>query len=257
MPHTPAAPDSDLTDADALLNEACERNAVIELHRRDNNESIPAARGRMLAVRDDALVIAEPQIIGRDSRLSAGVAVDAFFLAGDVMLHFVSEIISTTEMVRLNEHKRVRAFTISAPEAIAPGQRRSYFRTLVLGDEPVRATLRAVLSADPIQCPIDAAPIAAEMVDGSPLGFGLNVHESDARRVRLYDLFFMSFTIPGDQQMRTLLVELRQNRDLGDTGLRRFGMLTHAWPTRRDHNLTIQPVLRWLHEVQRRRLRAA
>jgi len=247
----------DVADTAALLAEACERNAVIELHRKDNSESIPAARGRMLIVRDDVLYIAEPQLIGRDARLHPGTAVDAFFLAGDVMLQFTSEILSTNEMLRLNNRKRIRGFAIAAPAAITPGQRRAYYRTLVVSEGPVKVTLTPVLSIDPLQCPVDGQPIYGTLIDGSPLGFGVNAPAESLRGVKLYDLFFLSFAIPKSEEPITVLVELRQDRDLGEIGYRRLGFLNHLWPSRREHTFAMQPVLRWINDVQRRALRAA
>jgi len=257
MTHSTAKPESDAADVIDVLVSACERNAVIELHRRDNNESIPAARGRMLSLREDVLYIAEPQIIGRDARLSPGTAIDAFFLADDVMLHFTSEIISTTEMLRLNKDKRVRGYSIAAPTSIAPGQRRSYYRTLVLSEGVVHVTLHPVTSTDPIQCPIDATPVVGTLIDGSPLGFGVNVPNAGIKILRLYETFFLSFTIPRVNIDITTLVELRQNREIDSIGARSLGLLTVPWPTLRKHNLAMQPVLHWFNEAQRRMLRSA
>ena len=248
------------TDPDAIgkLDDACARNAVIEIHRQDNYEAVPAARGRMLLIRDDLLFVAEPQVIGRESRLAPGKEVDAYFSADGVMLHFESEIVSTTETIRLNEEKRVQAYTLTLPTRVIPGQRRSYYRTLVLNQDRIEITLRHVHSVEPIQCAAHEPPFVGSLVDGSPLGFGANIPNTTAWRFALYDAFFLSFQIPEEAHGEfTTLVEIRQSRDIETIGVARLGMMMLPWPNRRDHVRSLQPILRWLKKVDRLSRRAA
>lgn len=257
MPPQSKAEQPDTQDLAALIQEACARNTVIELHRRENHDLVPAARGRMMVTRADKLFVAEPQIIGRDTRLFVGQRVDAFFVSSGVIFQFETEILSTDEMIRLNNQKRVRAFMLSAPTRVTPGQRRGFFRTLVLSEANISAVLRFVPEIDPMYCSIATPPIVGAVVDASPLGFGLNLPNVTPTRMKMYSNYFITFTIPGTSDKITTLTELRQAREIPEINATRVGLMMVPWPSRREHTLSIQPLLRWLNEIQRRSRRVA
>ncbi len=257
MPPQSKAEQLETQDLATLINEACARNTVIELHRRENHDLIPAARGRMMVARQDTIFVAEPQIIGRDNRLHVGQRVDAFFACSGVILQFETEILSTDETVRLNNQKRVRAYMLSAPKRVTPGQRRGFFRTLVLSEANIGATLRHVPRIDPIQCSIVTPAFVGTVVDASPLGFGINIPNVSPSRLKVYDNYFLTFSIPGTMDKITTLAELRQSREIPEINATRVGLMMVPWPSRREHTLSIQPLLRWLNEIQRRTRRVA
>ncbi len=244
-------------EAFQALDDACARNAVIELHRQDNHQNIPAARGRMLMIKDDLLFVAEPQVIGRDSRLVKGMAVEGFFNVNGVIHCFTSTIESLHATIRLNEKKKVLGYALSQPTEIRLGQRRSYFRTSLLSDKPINGTLRLVTSIDPIQCRIGEPPLTGTLVDGSPTGFGINLPNTPPSKIKLYDTFFLKFAVPDTSHRLELLVETRQIREIPNIGATRLGLLTVTWPNQREHTLAIQPLLQLLSEIQRRQRRVA
>lgn len=244
-------------EAHQILDDACARNAVIELHRQNNHQNIPAARGRMLMTKDGLLFVAEPQVIGRESRLIKGMMVEAYFTLSGVIYCFTSTIESLHATIRLNEQKKVLGYALAEPATIRPGQRRSYYRTSLVSDKPISARLRAVSSVDPIQCPIDEPPMSGTLVDGSPTGFGMNLPNVPPSRIKLYDTFFLTFAVPNSPHTMHLLVEARQIREIPNIGATRLGLLTVPWPNQREHTLTMQPLLQLLSEIQRKQRRVA
>ncbi len=240
-----------------LLDEACARNAVIELHRQNNHQNIPAARGRMLMLREGLLFIAEPQVIGRESRLIKGMSIEAYFSVSGSIHCFTTTIESLHAAIRLNESKKILGYALAQPAKIRPGQRRSYFRTSLIGEDPVTAHLYPVASVDPIQCSIEDSPLVGTLVDGSPTGFGVNLPNIAPSRFRLYDHYFISFNIPETTARLNLLVETRQAREIKSICATRLGLLTIPWPNQREHTLAIQPLLQMLSDVQRRQRRVA
>lgn len=244
-------------EARLVLDDACARNAVVELHRQNNHQNIPAARGRMLMIKDDLLFVAEPQVIGRDSRLIKGMTVEAYFNSGGVIYCFRSTIQSLHAIIRLNERKKIIGYALAAPTDVRPGQRRSYFRTSLVSDNPINGRLRLVTSVDPIQCSICEPPLTGTLVDGSPTGFGINLPNTPPSRIKLYDTFFLMFAVSDTPHTLNLLVETRQIREIPNIGATRLGLLTMPWPNQREHTLAIQPLLQLLSAVQRRQRRAA
>lgn len=236
----------------ALLDEACMRNAVIELHRRENQNSHPAARGRMLAIRDETVLVADPQIIGREAMLFTGQDLDGYFAASGAMFQFATRVVETDTPMRLNNQKIVLGVRLSLPKSLRRGQRRSAYRTSLVCDTPIAAILRRVSSIDPIQCPIDERPIHGAIVDASPGGFGINLPNILPTQFKLYETYFLSFMIPEAAQRMHFLVELRQARELPEIGASRVGVLMLPWPTQRDHTREIQPLLKRLNEIERR-----
>ena len=211
----------------------------------------------MLALQDDSILVADPQVIGRESMLFRGNAMEGFFSANGTMFQFPTRILETDASIRLNKEKIVHGVRLSIPATIQRGQRRTIYRTSLVCDEPVLAVLRRVSSVEPIQCPIDQPPLNGKIIDASAQGFGVNIPNVYASQFKQYEAMFITFLITGSPKTMSFLVEVRQVREISTIGAVRLGMLMLPWPTQRLFTREVQPLLRALNELERAQRRSA
>ena len=124
-----------------LLNEAIDRNTAVGIVHAGRAGKDPLAQGRMLQWKNNALIIEELQIIGRDVVLKAGDRVEAYLSYNGTMMTFEAEVLEVELPSRLNSERIVRALHITTPTNLREGDRRSAFRASLSGiaeDFPVR-----------------------------------------------------------------------------------------------------------------------
>lgn len=241
------APDPTL----ALLQEACDRNLQIELHRRTAFGATPTARGRMLRLEDGKLYLDRPQTIGRPFMMSVGQACRAYFSLHETIYMFETRVAEADCRVRLNVEKSTIGMALEAPESIRPGQRREFFRTsLALQGEIAVQMHEAGVGDDPAECPVDARRLAGKMTDASGGGVGV-VIEGRPAKLRAYDPWFVGFRLPGSDDQLVFLAELRQIRGIRDDQDTRLGLMFLIWPNQRVATRTMDLLLRYLSMVQR------
>ncbi len=245
-------------DPNTILFDACSRNLPLELHRRRGVESQPVARGRLISMDDETLYLEKPQIIGRELALSVGEVLDAFLPVGEEIYRFATTVGQICRL-RLNMDKIVEGRRLAMPSVISPGQRRNFFRVSLAVVTPKIPV--ALIRADPNHddaCPLDPLRIEGTLVDASGGGFGVRLlNEPAVMRLRIFDYLFTEFEIPETALQVRARCEIRQVREIQSAGYHKLGLQLHAWPDQRAATRTMQPLLRWLNELQRRGTRAA
>ncbi len=244
-------------DPDALLQDACRRSAVVEFHRQDGRVAEPAARARMIAVTDDALYVDEPQIIGQDAKFSWGKHLDAYFQEGDNIFTFVAKVENTKCKLKLNATKVVTGMKLARPKTLELGQRRQHYRTSLALQEPIPVAIHRTDRDDPTSTPVTAHHFDGQLLDGSGGGVGVRVDVDTAGRFDIFDRYFVSFTVPGEDAPLLLLCELRQAREIRSGRSVKLGLQVLDWPSARRAELAMRPFTQYLTAVQRAKLKAA
>lgn len=111
-----------------MLQAACDRNASVEVVRPERAGSDPPARGRLLELTEDRLVIEQLQVIGRDLHAPAGTRLDLYFSMGGTLFTCSAKVVETKAIVQLNQQLYVPALYLTKPKRVEPGQRRTVFR---------------------------------------------------------------------------------------------------------------------------------
>lgn len=240
-----------------LLRCACERSAVIELHRHDHGVVRPAARARLLGFsKSGNLLLDKPQVIGMGNPLHVRQSVDAYFQIDDELYTFATAITRLDVPVRLNAEKRTFGAEIATPEAIKRGQRRGAFRTSLALHDPLTVRLHRTDVEAPDRTPVNAHHFTGLMTDASDGGFGVRIDNVPYTRFSLYDLYFLAFRLPDDHEDAVALCELRQTREIRGGESAKLGFLVLPWPSQRHLNRISQPLQRYLMEIQRRTRKA-
>jgi len=243
-------------EALGLLKAACARSAVVEFHRQEGTLAIPAARARMLAIDGNGIVLDRPQVIGREVPLGAGQTVDAFITIDDELYTFQTSVINGDVPVTVNGEKHVKGVRIQLPGAVRVGQRRQYFRTSLALVQPLPVTLHRTDREDPTATPVGAHHFKGQLLDASAGGFGVRVDDVIYTRFKIYNHYFLTFITPDQEEETTVLCELRQTRPIRDGESVKIGLLTLPWPSQRELDRKLQPLVRYLTEMQRRTRRA-
>jgi len=115
------------------LQAACDRNASVEVVRLDREGEDPPARGRLLELTDDALVVEELQIIGHEFHAPVGTRLDLFFSLGGTLFSCSARVIESRAVVQLNQKRFVPGLRLTRPSKVAPGQRRAVYRVSLAG----------------------------------------------------------------------------------------------------------------------------
>ena len=249
-----AASPPHFNDEPPPLEAACARNTPLELHSLAQDRTIPAARARMIELDDEHLYLEKPQIIGRNVRLSAGQEFMAFFSYNDILFEFRCKVVESRATVRLNRRKLVEGLVITRPADVKPGQRRQFYRTSVVAREPVPARLQPAPEGEHPEPDETATWSDAAIVDASAGGFGVRIDDANYSRFRVYQNYFVRFTVPDSGREIVTLCELRQVRPILDGQATRLGMLLLPWPSQSRLSWQLQPLLAYLTNIQRSKL---
>lgn len=241
---------SGATESEKLLKEACARNVPLELHLQTVRGIQPVARGRMLKVDEEYVVLETPQVIGRRVAVFPGQEYEAFFTINETLFTFRTKVVETGCSTKLNQLKYTDGLKLLRPQVVRTGQRREAFRTSLALLEDIPVWVHEASAAEPGLVPVHARRFRGRLVDASAGGVGVLL-ENTVTRFNIYDPLFIGFTLPGAPKPIAMLVEIRQSRFvLNDTAVR-LGLMFLPWPdqvalTRLAAQLTL-----FLTEVQR------
>ena len=254
-------------DGAVALREACQRNAPIEVFRADAETVEPAARGRLLQLGDDWILIEKAQVIGRDVRFYAGVPIEAYFNYHGTIFHFRTRVIAAAGPVQLNRRTIVPGMTLARPARVEPGQRRSVYRvSLAAQPKPIDASIWRLDDsadiADSAQHEVGAdappnrdADYLGAVVDASDTGLGLLIEGCPASRFRLYDRILVRFHPPGEDEAIAFPCEIRHARELREDATR-LGVLFLLPPSRSLGDVRVRRLVAYLAGVQRAQRKA-
>lgn len=266
----------------AALQAACDRNAPLEIVQTGLAGEEPFARGRMIEIEDDVLMIEEVQIIGKVAKFARQTPVMAFFRFGSRLYEFHSRVVSSDNPVHLNKSLIVPAIELTMPEAVTEGQRRNVYRIPVAAlREPIEIefwsesppnpgkivlidTLRPEGDGvcDPMTGGEDASGLLlpptrladwrGAMIDASDVGIGMNLVQCRLGQIKLFDRGWLRFSLPGDPAgAMTFQIEVRQIRSVRE-GVVRVGSLIIESKDRWAHAGKVRRLWSFLTEWQRR-----
>ena len=240
-----------------IMQEAADRNVRVEFHRSTRVIVLPVASGRLIDIEEESLLLDDPQIIGRDTKLEKGSTYDCFFKLNEAMYRFSAPIEGTGELVQLNKRRTITGIRISYPSVLGSGQRRQTFRTSLATDVPIPIKVHTTCNTAPEATPIDAMHDTGVLVDASSSGLGIRIDRPlRAGEIGDWSKLFVGFKIPGEIEYTRLLTEIRQVRRVLDNRATRLGVMVLPWPTSGAVSRATAPLDRYLTQVQRR-IRAA
>lgn len=245
------------SEDDALIEEACDRNAPIELQYESSDGELLVARTRLLGFDETHVYLDRPQSIGDDVRFRRGQRVEGYMLLHDVRYAFATVVEDLATLVEINATKRTVGMVLRRPATVRESQRRSHFRVAVLSEGPITAAVHAADPGHPGACPIDAGRAEATLLNLSAGGAGLLMERGQGGWISAGDHLFMTFQLPEEEEPICFLVDVRQCTMGADSSTRRVGVRIRAWPTPRSVERTRERLQRYITAVQRKRLRRA
>lgn len=293
MPQPATPKTQSLADGLVALAAACARNTPIEVVRRGRGDQEPSAKGRLLELRKDALIIEKVRVIGRAARFPPGSVIDCYFTYGGALLQFRSTIIDAGRAVQLNDHVTLPAMSVALPELIESGQRRQVFR-ISLGtldaqpkvqvwyERDVFAQHERLLARHSEPAPIPPASDATNtlkppppeppapitrlaaldtlkpsvtgiIADGSDTGAGLMLPGAKYTRFRIFERLWVRITLPQDENTIVFPAEVRHARDIPDRGARVGVMFIEDEKLLPGYISKVRRMVAYLNDVQRLR----
>jgi len=256
------------TDNTAAMNDpaytafeaACERNAPVEVVRRELAGEAPLARGRMLNLNDTTLEVQRVQVVGRNMAFRVGNDLDAYFDYYGTVYHFRTTIKSMSEMVQVNAKLVVPAMILERPARVEVGQRRTAFRVSIGARAEIPKVSLWFLGdgreAGPEgEPPKDQPDFTGRLADASASGIGLLIENVTYSRFK-HDMRALAHVSFSDQPTPLpLLCEVRQTRQvLGDST--RLGMLvTGTFGDKRLQQQRLRILSDYVQRIQRDQLR--
>lgn len=293
MPQPATSNTQTLADGLVALSAACARNTPIEVVRRGRGDQEPSAKGRLLELRKDALVIEKVRVIGRTARFPPGSVIDCYFTYGGALLQFRSRIVDAGQTVQLNDHVMLPAMSVAMPEQIESGQRRQMFRVslgtldappkvevwyerdifaqherlLAQQNEPAPSPpakdAPAATQSPPAEPPAPITRLTAldtlkpsvtgTVADGSDTGVGLMLPGAKYTRFRIFDRLWVRIALPGDDNPIVFPVEIRHARDIPDRGARVGVMFIEDEKLLPGYISKVRRMVAYLNDVQRDR----
>ena len=241
----------------SLIEDACARNAPVELQYRAADGERLIAKSRVLGVDAERVFLDAPHSIGQDVVFQRDQELEGYLLINEVRYAFKSRVRELDAMVRINAEKRTVGMVIDRPDSVVEGQRRTHFRVSVIANEPIQIQIHGAIPGSSGACPVDAHVFEASLVNLSVGGAGLRVSPIDCRTIRVGDDLFMTFHLPEEDQEFYFLTEVRQIWAIPGDAAKRVGVKIKPWPSPRDIRRTQQRLQRYITQVQRARLRRA
>jgi hypothetical protein len=167
-----------------MLAEACDRNVPVEVFRVSKTGG-PPARGRLLSLNDEGIVIERLQIIGEEFPHGVGTLFACYFRVGGELYSFQTKVTESRAAARLNGRLIVPALKLARPLKVTAGQRRNVFRVSV--GARADAPKIDLWTADPYypltdgaELPPDEPPPDEAQTPGDPAADGPGTTESPA-----------------------------------------------------------------------------
>jgi c-di-GMP-binding flagellar brake protein YcgR len=238
-----------------LINEACDRNAPVELHYTNGANALTVARSRVLGTTEEMLYLDRPQCIKQEVGFRNGQILDAYFSLHGSLYWFRATVLSPELYVELNARKRVLGMSLTLPTKVKPGQRRRCFRASTIGIDEIIVNLHFTNNEIPDVTPIDAGRFRGILVDLSIGGAGLAIEQHTYSRFRVGDLMFLRLPLPDRPQPFYLLTQVRQSRPLHEDGGVRLGLQFEHWPSARRFSVIEHELQKFVTDLQRRQVR--
>jgi c-di-GMP-binding flagellar brake protein YcgR len=245
-----------------LLQEACNRNTPIELHYVNRNLSghqitpdMFYAQTRLLGVDDNQLYLDSPQSIGKKVHLGIGRQVDAYFCLQKKMYTFRTTVTNVNVKVILNREMTVVGICLAMPDRMRAGQRREEHRIPVLNVCPLMIRLHETPKDEPNACPINARRFEGDIINLSRGGICVLLKGDQRFLPRFGQWYYLSFTLPGDEEPLFFLGELRHFVEIERSDSRRFGFQFLRWPNSLQMREKINRLGRFLADLERKTLR--
>lgn len=278
-----------LARAADLLREACDRNTPVCVVKPTQVGRVPMARGRLLRLSDDEIVLEEVRVPGMRVGFGCGDDLDAYFTLNQKLYHFRTRLLRSGEPTRLNRLKVILGMTIARPRAVEEGDRRKLFRVSV-GALAERATVElwrlrvpenpeddavgclADVEGDGAELPpmafnpegLDLAEIDADaqraaeysgwLSDGTEAGLGIRLEFVRPEKFTMFEPVLVSVGLPGAKGRMRLLCEVRSKREVNEDGTR-LGVVVIPEADEQAAHGKMLAMRAFLMGVQRSRLR--
>lgn len=183
-----------------LLARACERGERARLAVFPADDPSDSAATRLLALDDSALFLYWPGTRRVAAGLTRGAMVEVQFSHDEGRYSFKTEVRGRAAR-RLPGRGLVSALVLSLPLRVERKQQRAGFRTsLATLDPPLQARLTGMIERD--------AAFTLRITNASHGGLGGTTTDPVAGRVRIGDLFWAEFALPGNERKTELVVRL-------------------------------------------------
>lgn len=238
MPRSPSTANGsqetqvELTGVEAL-RQACDRNVPVEVFRCADAGTSPPARGRLLSMDDEELLIEKLQIIGSSYELTMETPLEGYFRLSGQLFRFDTKVRESRIAARLNGRLVVPALKVRRPERVVPGQRRNVYRVSLSGRTD--APKVEVWLSDPTMTPdadtdcVTSGPAAVRTrppdfvgraVDASDTGIGAVLHQCIYSRLKLLQQVWMIVHVPDDEAPMQLRASVRHSTPVLETDAR-------------------------------------
>ena len=240
-------------DVHRLITDLCARNAAAELHVELTDDDCVAARVRLLAVEDNAVLADRPQNLDRTVQLRAGQRVCVYVRCGNDRWAFDSRVIKSVRLVRLNARQRVVGMSLEMPTEVRDQQRRHDYRINVAG-QGIGCRVQREDAGHPFACRTGEVSHLGAVVDLSARGLAVVLDTPAYRQFAYADRVFCELELPGCSRPMVLLYQVRHVRAVPGKDGGVMGLALRSMP-----GAPIETVARYLTrfvaDEQRRKLR--
>jgi len=240
--------------AGQILEQACVRNARLELHHENADGHIIVAQTRGLELTGSAIIADALAYAENSETIPLRRPATAHFQIRRQRLQFATLI--EEDRVRLTKYGRAggSGIRLRRPECVLPSQRRAHVRVSLHASEPVCVWLAQTSGKDPVGCRIDAAHSVGRILNLSEGGASVLVEDLPAHLPELGERYFLSFELPGYNESFCFLGSVRHTRIVESSESYRIAFAFKPWNgarLKRDQLL----ILRFIVEQERAQLR--
>jgi c-di-GMP-binding flagellar brake protein YcgR len=236
----------------SALEEGCARNTPLEIFRSSGPGAPPAARGRLLAMEPDKLLIERVRDVEGEVDLTGGQEIDCFFAHKGDMRVFRTNVINTKVTAPLNGRTRVPAISLELPKRVDAGQRRARYRVMLASmEEPISVGLS---QADQPGGEYGDAWWSCQLADASMFGVGVSTTVVKANRIDPARPVFIAIHLPGETSPITFQAEIRRIQEVASVEVLRLGLQFNAWPSQEQLESRLEPLAKFLEAYQRERM---
>lgn len=245
------------TDNQAILEvvaEACARNMPAELHIQNPDGDMATAWARLLECHDETIQLDQPQAGSGTINLTPRQRVTVFLHVRGKRYRFHSFVVEPRARIRLNERMVVTGISLAFPNELVEAQRREDFRISVAGTHNIPVRFHGLTVPSPGPVPLDVPRFEGRIIDVSAGGAAVLVARTELRSVRLGELFYSEFTLPGDDQPLAPVCQARHSQLVRTDTAHMLGMQFVPW-IGCDAKQINQQTRRFVIAEQRRQLR--
>lgn len=252
-----------------LLKEACDRNVPVEVFRCTDLGMRPPARGRLIQLDDEELVIEKLQVIGATYELTSGTRLEGYFRFGGQLFRFVTWVRESRIAARLNGRLVVPALKLERPTLVEPGQRRSVYR-ISLATRADAPGAEVWLTAPHVPRPEDGGDFGAapsggsppparppefrgRLVDASDNGLGVVLQQCIYSRLKHMQQVWLRLYLPEEAEPMDFLATVRHTTPVRETDARVGLHLVDDGSS--GHARKVRRLTTYLTRVQREQLR--